>query len=61
MTIYIRRINGWLVLSDRKGNTWKYLWYSKRYALSHFKRQFGYFRKRGVEIIDYTKGDSNES
>ena len=60
MTIYIRRINGWILIDDDAGNRMWYLYYSKRQALMKFKYEFGYARKRGIEIIDYTKNEPND-
>ena len=56
MYIWIRRVNGWLIIEDGYGNWWRYLYYTKREALRMFKEKFGYRYKHGVTIYDETKG-----
>lgn len=60
MNIYVRRASGWLLISDDEGNYWRFLYYSKREAIKRFKERFGHKNKRGVKIIDYTKGDEDD-
>lgn len=53
VTIYIHRTgNGWIRITDDQGNSWRYLYYSKREALRLVKEKFGYRYVRNVEVIE---------
>lgn len=55
MYIRIRWSNGYLLIEDSYGHWYRYLYYTKREALSMFKERFGYRYKHGITIYDETK------
>ena len=52
MTITIEKLNHGFKISDDKGNTEKYWWMEKKDALLLFKKKYGYYGMRWVEIDD---------
>ena len=49
-TIYIHRQNGWYIVVDNHGNSMKFLYHTRRYALRRFKEEYGYTYKHGIKI-----------
>lgn len=52
--VFIRKNDGWYVITDSYGRRVQYLYYTKKEALRNFKKRFGYRYKHNVSVIDYT-------
>lgn len=50
--------NGWYVIEDSDGNQMRYLYYTKREAVSKFKSEYGHKHKR-VTLVDHTKSQKD--
>ena len=51
-TITIEKLNHGFKITDNVGHEEKYWWMERKEALMRFKRRYGYFNKRGVDVDD---------
>ena len=51
-TITIEKLNHGFKITDNAGHEEKYWWMERKEALMRFKRRYGYFNKRGIDIDD---------
>ena len=52
MIITIEKLNHGFRITDSAGHTEKYWWMAKTEALGKFKRTYGHFNKRYIDIIE---------